>query len=346
MTPTRDSTPANAAPTRVLFVDDEPRILDGLRRVLHGRCGGAVLAFATGGEAALAEIASRPFDLVVTDLRMPGIGGPELLERVRALAPATIRVVLSGQEEIEVAAQAVAVAHQALSKPCDPAVLAERLGRVAVLRDLVPCPAQREMLGGLRALLARPSSLETLERILVDPAARPSALIPLVLTDVAIAAAVLKLDATRPLGSRAAAPSLEAATAALDLDTLRALARNGALALPVEALAPGIQDRVETLNAAAVRDARRARQTGGPRDRVELAYATALLSGLGELASISGADPGPDTSYDEAPAPPFGAWGAYLLGIWGGPPPIVDRLAGRNTFEAEALDSGSGRSAA
>ncbi len=60
---------------RVLFVDDEPRILEGLRRMLRPQRHEWEMAFAPGGEAALAMMEASPFDVIVSDMRMPGIDG-------------------------------------------------------------------------------------------------------------------------------------------------------------------------------------------------------------------------------------------------------------------------------
>ncbi len=71
------------ADLRVLFVDDEPRVLAALQRMLQGRRPGWALRFAGGGAQALDLLADQPVDVVVSDLRMPGMDGAELLAAVR-----------------------------------------------------------------------------------------------------------------------------------------------------------------------------------------------------------------------------------------------------------------------
>jgi DNA-binding NtrC family response regulator len=88
---------------KVLFVDDEPRILDGLRRSLRAKRGEWDMSFAPGGEPALEVLAGAPHDVIVSDMRMPGMDGAELLTRVSTLYPEVARVVLSGQAEAEAA---------------------------------------------------------------------------------------------------------------------------------------------------------------------------------------------------------------------------------------------------
>lgn len=82
---------------RILFVDDEPKILMALRRSLRGLRNEWEMVFADGGAAALEQCAAAPFDVVVSDARMPGMEGSHLLGEVAKLYPDTVRMVLSGQ---------------------------------------------------------------------------------------------------------------------------------------------------------------------------------------------------------------------------------------------------------
>lgn len=99
--------PAEAAPAprTVLCVDDEPHVLSALRRAL--RAPGLNLLLANGGPEALALLARQPVDLVISDMRMPEMTGSELLGRVQAGWPDTIRVVLTGQADLADTIQAI-----------------------------------------------------------------------------------------------------------------------------------------------------------------------------------------------------------------------------------------------
>lgn len=104
----------------VLFVDDEPNVLDGLRRVLRPLRGEWDVWFAPGGPEALELLAARPTDVLVTDLRMPGMAGDELLAAARRLYPHTARFVLTGECKRESIQRLAGLAHRVLTKPCDP----------------------------------------------------------------------------------------------------------------------------------------------------------------------------------------------------------------------------------
>ena len=73
--------------TRILFVDDEVKILEGLQRMLRPQRREWEMAFAPGGSAALMMLDASPFDVIVSDMRMPEIDGAALLEIVREKYP-------------------------------------------------------------------------------------------------------------------------------------------------------------------------------------------------------------------------------------------------------------------
>ena len=76
----------------ILFVDDEANILAGLRRMLRGLRPTMDLQFADSGEQALAVLATQPVDVLVTDMRMPGMDGAQLLEQVQQRWPHVVRM--------------------------------------------------------------------------------------------------------------------------------------------------------------------------------------------------------------------------------------------------------------
>lgn len=99
---------------RILFVDDEPAVLSGLQQRLRKFLGNVETVWVTSGEVALAESQARPFDVVVSDLRMPGMDGMTLLRAIKGHAPHSKRIVLSGTD-LQVTPE---VADVVLHKPC------------------------------------------------------------------------------------------------------------------------------------------------------------------------------------------------------------------------------------
>jgi serine/threonine-protein kinase len=82
---------------RVLFVDDEERVVNALRTIFRDIY---EVAVASSGEQALALVRSQPFHVIVSDQRMPGMLGVELLREVKLIAPTTVRMLLTGYSDL------------------------------------------------------------------------------------------------------------------------------------------------------------------------------------------------------------------------------------------------------
>jgi response regulator RpfG family c-di-GMP phosphodiesterase len=96
---------AAPVPWTVLCVDDEPNILSALKRSL--RSASLKVLTAGGGEEALALMAGAPVDLLISDMRMPGMDGAQLLEQVSTRWPQTIRILLTGYADMNAAIAAI-----------------------------------------------------------------------------------------------------------------------------------------------------------------------------------------------------------------------------------------------
>ena len=112
---------------KVLFVDDEPAILDGYQRLLRNQFH---VSAALGGEQGLTLIQSAgPFAVVISDMRMPGMNGAQFLAHVRERAPNTVRMLLTGHADLDVAIESVneGKIFQFLTKPCEREVLVKAI---------------------------------------------------------------------------------------------------------------------------------------------------------------------------------------------------------------------------
>lgn len=104
---------------RILFVDDEEGVLDGYKRMLHGEFD---VDTAVGAERGLAAIQLLgPYAIVISDMRMPGMNGAEFLAQVRQTAPNTVRMLLTGYQDLSRAIEAVndGQIFRYLTKPCE-----------------------------------------------------------------------------------------------------------------------------------------------------------------------------------------------------------------------------------
>ncbi|MCA8973933.1 MAG: response regulator, partial [Planctomycetes bacterium] len=133
-----------AAEPRILLVDDEQAVLDALRRQ-HGRAYNLVTR--CGAAAGLDAVTEEgPFAAVVSDFKMPGMTGTQFLANVAGIAPDTVRVMLTGQADLQTAIDAVNRGHifRFLTKPCEPDVLRATLD--AALRQWRLINTERELL--------------------------------------------------------------------------------------------------------------------------------------------------------------------------------------------------------
>lgn len=141
---------------RVLFVDDEINVLNGLKRMLRTVARDWNMSFSQSGEHALEIMRKFPdFDVVVTDLNMAGISGADFLMRVRDEFPDTVRFVLSGSTDGHLILKVSNVAHQVLGKPCEPRQLYNAVSRAFALREQLnkgPVKAVIHQMGRLPAL--------------------------------------------------------------------------------------------------------------------------------------------------------------------------------------------------
>ncbi|HXA35228.1 MAG TPA: HD domain-containing phosphohydrolase [Steroidobacteraceae bacterium] len=106
--------------TRVLFVDDEPQVLEGIQRSLRKQVDVHTAGSGAEGLRLLSE--AGPFGLVISDMRMPSMNGAQFLAKVREQTPDTVRMILSGQSDLQATIAAVneGQIYRFLNKPCPP----------------------------------------------------------------------------------------------------------------------------------------------------------------------------------------------------------------------------------
>ncbi len=325
---------------RVLFVDDEANILSGLRRMLRASREPWEVCFAEDGQQALALLAAEPFDVVVSDMRMPGISGAKLLEQVRQANPGTARIVLSGHADQDVVVAAAGPAQQYLAKPCDPEALVAAVRQVLAARSLVTDPTWRDRIGGLTSLPKPPAVYAELVALAENPETRLSDLVEIVQRDISLTTEVLKLVNSAFFALVSHVDNVERAVGLLGLDVIQALALAGTVFKPSSALSEDL-DAAE-LGRRAVQVALLVRRIAAAEGWDTGATSDLCLAGLLHdvgLLVLTGLDP---DGYDrlrksppEVPAPEaqLAAFGitvaqasAHILGLWGFSQTALDLL--------------------
>ena len=121
----------------ILLVDDEPDILEVLQDLLTSKMPGATVDRADSGRAALERLAATDYDVVVSDVVMPGMSGLELLERIRSIRPGTPVVLMTGFSERDLIVRALrGGAYDFIQKPIDYDHFLATVTRAAQLRCL------------------------------------------------------------------------------------------------------------------------------------------------------------------------------------------------------------------
>ena len=326
---------------RVLFVDDEPRILEGLRRMLRPQRNEWEMAFAPGGEAALALMEASPFDVIVSDMRMPGIDGAALLCRVRDQYPQVVRIVLSGHTEISTALRVVPLAHQFLAKPCDAEMLRVAIERACHLRALLSDDSIRRTVTALGDLPSLPRTYEALTQALADPDTSLQKVAKIIEQDVGISAKVLQLVNSAFFGIAHSMTNIQGAVSYLGINTLKNLVLSVEIfrAFKPKRDLPGFS--LEELQHHAQLTAQIAGRLPVPKHLADIAVVAAMLHDVGKLIlawKLSDHFQKMLAEALEAHCPAFkmeeresgfshAEIGAYLLGLWGLPYTVVEAVA-------------------
>lgn len=329
---------------RLLFVDDDPLILQGLRRSLHGMRAQWDLQFAGSGSDALALMAQQPFDAVVTDMKMPGMNGAELLEAVLKHHPQTVRLVLSGHADQELIFRCVGVAHQCLSKPCDPETLRHTVQRAMQSQHSLKSDTLRKLVAGMGRLPTIPALYSELVEVLNSPDSSLEDVAAVVEKDPGLTARLLQLVNSAFFGlSRPISSILEAVTY-LGLETIKSLMLSiNAFARYDKEQTPGVS--LSEVWQHSLRTAELARGIvqlqNLPGTMADAAFAGGLLHDVGRLvlacnrpeeyAEVAQLVQRDQMTFEAAEERIFACThadvGGYLLGLWGLPPPVVDAIA-------------------
>jgi len=327
----------------ILFVDDEPNVLQGLKRMLHGMRREWHMAFVQSGAAALAAMEQSGFDVVVTDMRMPEMSGDVLLAHIRERYPETVRLVLSGYSDAKLIMGSVQLAHQYISKPVSPEELKKKINRACALLELLEKPALRSIVSSMEAIPTLPHMFFEITGELEKEEASMKKIGEMISRDPAMTAKILQIvnssffSLPRTIKSPAEAVNL------LGLDTVTSLV------LTLEIFSKFDRQKLEVFDIErlwdhSVRTGTLARQIAAHGDMDKTTIDNACMAGLlhdvGKLVFMDNfIDPYQEAlamagqeqiPLHEAEIRIFGAThcqiGAYLLGIWGLPGNIVETV--------------------
>ncbi len=329
---------------QILFVDDEPMVLQGLQRILRPLRNEWDMVFVESGSQALELLAGHSFDVIVSDMRMPGMNGAELLREVMRRYPTTVRMVLSGHADKELVTQCVGVAHQYISKPCDPEQLKAMVRNACALAGKLVDDGVKRVIGAIDRLPNVPEVYLELKQALAREESDPRVLGGIIQQDPGMTAKILKLVNSAFFGLRRTINHPQEAVAYLGIDIVKTLVLSNSIfqqSQPFQTHRFGISDVWRHSMAVAAGSRAIAQVEGLDRALQEEAFVGGILHDVGVLILASNFpelyNRAIDLVADEQVLLPtaeqemFGVThaevGAYLLGLWGLPAGILQTVS-------------------
>ena len=208
---------------RILFVDDDANLLQGLKRMLRPLREEWEMEFVSSGHEALACLDRGPVEVIVSDVRMPGMNGVELLTEVKTRHPHTVRLLLSGHSDAELIMSAINPVHQYLAKPCDPNALKTSIAWACALNDLVTDERLKRVASQMETMPTLPSLYLKLEEELKSPDSSIDKAPAIISQDVGMVAKILKLVNSAFFGVPQTIADPTQAVIFLGVDTLKTL---------------------------------------------------------------------------------------------------------------------------
>lgn len=329
---------------KILFVDDEPKILEGLQRMLRPMRHEWEMIFTESGEKALELLAQQNFDVVVSDMRMPGMSGAQLLAEVRNQHPHVVRIILSGYSDYDLIFKSVGPAHQYLAKPCEADTLKLTVNRACALRDLLGNKSLQRLVSKMQSLPSLPSLYNELLKEMQSPTVTIKKVGEVIARDLGMTVKILQMVNSAFFGLRRQISSSVEAVSLLGLETVMTLVMTIQIFSQFKTADLG-GFSLNALYAHSLRVGMIAKQIAQAVGEETLlandAFTAGLLHDVGHLVLVANVPArysqflalvqSKELPFDACERQVFGAThsevGAYLLGLWGLPNSIVETVA-------------------
>jgi HD-like signal output (HDOD) protein len=333
---------------RILFVEDAELLRKLYELILSSNRDDWEVKTAPDGQAALELLKQIPFDVVASDMRMPGMSGIELLNEVRRLYPKCSRIVISGISNQAEAANALGSIHQFIPKPIETKTVLATLARIDGLDAYLEDEKLKALAGRLRVLPSFPSLYIEIMQAIESPQSPLQSIADIIVKDPGITAKILQVANSAAFGSMERIHDPVAAVQQLGMNTVRSLA------LSAHVFASFALSKLKNFSADALwthlmncAHGARAIMHAEHADAADMedAFTAGMLHDIGKLML---ADSLPDkfqsalslaaernVPLQEVETEILGAshagLAAYLLGLWGLPAPIVEAVAFHHT---------------
>jgi len=179
---------------KILLVDDDQNVLQSFKRAFRPMHSEWTVVLSDNGKSAFEVIqADDSFDLIISDLRMNGLNGIDLLKKVKKASPDTIRFFLTGSTESSRLIEAASVSHRLISKPCEGEKLVALIRNSLLLREKLQNPGVRKNLGRLGVIPSLPKFYQEFFKEIQSPDASVAKLGTIIEKDIGMTARVLQL---------------------------------------------------------------------------------------------------------------------------------------------------------
>ncbi len=329
---------------KILFVDEDSNVLEGLRRSFRSLRQEWALAFAKSGTEALEILNRVPFDVVVSDIAVSGMGGAQLLNEVMKKYPNIVRIVLAGETDKETAMKSVQPAHQYLRKPYDSEKLKTLLIRAMGLKDRLADEHLKSLVSRLDTVPSMPALYTRLMEEMASEDASIQKVGEIISSDVGMTAKILQLVNSAFFGVLQNVTSPAQAVSLLGLETIQGLV------LSVQIFSQFDTEKIKGIPFGKLWDHSMlvgvfskeiARQEKMDRDGIGKAFMGGILHDSGKLILAANLPEryrevltliqNEGVHYSKAELEVFGTThaevGAYLLGLWGLPDAIIEAIA-------------------
>lgn len=328
---------------RVLFVDDDALVLRSLRRMLRRSRNDYEIQFCASGPEALSLLEHYRFDVIFSDMRMPGMSGTEFLDQVQQRHPQTARIALSGYMERSTVFDSIRNTHAFVAKPSGDDQILALIERFRSLLHAISSPELKARLAAMTTVPVLPAIYQQLTDAIDTDEASVAQISAIVQTDPAISAKLLQLSNSAYFGSPRKCLNIDEAISFMGIDSLRDLVLGlkifDALSNPAsEKMLTTIWKRCQVV-AGVARKIARAEQL--PRADLDTLMTASIVQDIGEILLIA-----------NSPTPLAGPYrwslcgastaktletalngndhtdiGVYLLSLWGIPVEVTECIA-------------------
>lgn len=333
---------------RILFVEDEPLLLELYVMMLAGERDHWDIATARDGQTALQLMEQSSFDVVVSDMNMPGMNGTELLTAVRTRYPTTSRIILSGLQDQQEVARCLGATHQFLAKPFEVGALKATLDRVGGLDSYLNDKRVQALIARLGTLPSFPSLYVEITKELDSGTSSIDSIAAIIAKDPGMTAKILQIVNSAAIGLPRKVSSPSEAVQFIGIGPVRSLVlsahifscfnRTRLKGFPMDRLwdhafkTGTFARRIMLLEQSDPAEAEAAYTAGMLHDSGKLMLANSLPKQFEQAVAIASERHLP---LHEAELEVFGAThagaAAYLLGLWGLPASIVEAVAFHHT---------------